>query len=32
MPTVPPMHNKHNKPNKLNKQITAQQAERPKQR
>ena len=32
MPTVPPKHNKHNKPNKLNKQITAQQAERPKQR
>ncbi len=29
MPTVPPKHNKHNK---LNKQITAQQAERPKQR
>ena len=32
MPTVPPKHNKHSKPNKLNKQITAQQAERPKQR
>ena len=29
MPTVPPKHNKHNKHNK---QITAQQAERPKQR